>query len=441
MSMLSKEASGLLTWFAAFFFLGLILANPLLLYVSLIPLSLYLIQTSIPLPKVTVERTGLTGTAFVGEIERVHVTGKITGGAGLVVVYDELPEHFKLVEGSNYNVIWKGRADTTFSFSYKVRYTRRGRYLLKETQWEARHAFGLRTAKAGFSEDIEELFVRPRIPNIRRIRAQPQNTRILNPMESIAKFGSPSTNFKDIRDYEPGDPFKTINWKATARASARLKVNPLVNEYEREGKRAVWIFLDAASPMSIGTSVENAFEHAIEAATSLAYTFLTKGFKLGMYVYNDHDKFFYPETGKKQFFRIFEEMTRFNLIGTGISIYWKEGLSGAIERNKKYLLALSPVVIVITHVTSSNIKELLNGLKKIATYQRIRKKAHVMVINVLPYAILPREDRLEESAARILEMESKGLVHILRRTGAVVLNWNPVREDFGTKLVTYVRLR
>jgi len=405
------------------------------------PFLLYLVGTAIPLPKVTVRRTGLESPAFVGETKKVDVIGTIAGGVGLVVVYDELPEHFELIEGSNYNVIWKGKAGRGINFSYKLRCTRRGRYRLKGIQWETRHAFGLRTAKAGYSEGNRELFVRPKIPNLRRIRVQPRTTRMLNPMESVAKFGSPSTNFRDIRDYGPGDPFKIINWKATAKAFAKMKVKPLVNEYEREGKRAVWIFLDAAPTMGIGTSVENAFEHGIEAATSIAYAFLNKGFKLGIYVYNDHGKLFYPETGKKQFFRIFKEMTGFNPLGTGISVYWKECFSEAIERYKKYLLTLSPVVVVITHVTPSNINNLLQGLRKIATYQRIRRKAQVMVINVLPYAILPLEDKLEKSTAHVLEAGSKGLAHTLRRTGAIVLDWNPVGEDFGTKLVTYVRLR
>lgn len=439
--MLSKEAGGLLTWFASFFFLGLILANPLLLYASLIPFLLYLVGTAIALPRVTVRRTGLANSAFVGETKEVKVVGTITGGVGLVVVYDELPEHFELVEGSNYNVIWKGKASKPIDFSYKLRCTRRGRYRLKGIQWETRHAFGLRTVKAGFSGGSSELLVRPKIPNLRRVRVQPRTTRMLNPMESVAKFGSPSTNFKDIRDYEAGDPFKIINWKATAKAFAKMKVKPLVNEYEREGKRAVWIFLDAAPTMGIGTSVENAFEHGIEAATSIAYAFLNKGFKLGMYVYSDHGKLFYPETGKKQFFRIFKEMTGFNRLGTGLSVFWKEGFSEAIERNKKYLLTLSPVVVVITHVASSNIDDLFQGLKKIATYQRTRRKAQVMVVNVLPYNFIPLENRLEKTTAQILETGSKGLAHRLRSTSAIVLDWNPVDEDFGTKLVTYVRLR
>ena len=73
MSLLTKEASGLLTWFGVLFFFGLILANSLMLYVSLIPIFLYLIGVSIPIPKVEIQKQSFPGSAWIGEVLEVQI--------------------------------------------------------------------------------------------------------------------------------------------------------------------------------------------------------------------------------------------------------------------------------------------------------------------------------------------------------------------------------
>lgn len=441
MTTLSKEASQLLTWFTVLFLFGLFLANPAMLYASLIPIFIYLVGVSTPLPKVEVKRIGLTGSAWVGETKEIRVMGQIKGGIGTVIIYDDLPKHFELVEGSNYKVFWKGFREKTFCFSYQVRCTKRGNYYFRGVDWESRHVLGLRVPKRGSSEELSQLTVRPKVFTFRRLRILQNRAYVMYPMESVIKVGPRSTDFREIRDYFPGDPFKVINWKASARFWARGKVNPLVNEYEREGKQSVWIFLDAHPEMSIGTFVENSFEHAIKVAGGVAYHFLTRGFRLGMYVYNDLGRMFYPDTGKKQFYRIFEELLKLKPLGVGVRVYWEEGISKAVEKNRKYLITLSPHIVIITHVTPHRIKDLSYGLKRILSYRGKTRRAKTIVVNVLPYDLIPKTNEMEVFAANMLEARSKGLSSYLRRTGARVLDWNPRDDNLGMKLMNFMKLR
>jgi len=441
MAHLSKEAGQLLTWFAILFLVGIFLANPAILYTSLIPILLYLIGISMPLPKVEVERTGLAGSAWVGETKAVRVTGRISNGVGTVVLHDDLPKHFELVEGSNYKVFWKGFREKTFSFSYKVRCTKRGNYYSRGVGWESRHVMGLRMPKSGSSKESSRLIVRPKIFMFRRLRTLQNRAYVMYPMESLVKVGPRSTDFREIRDYLPGDPLRFINWKASAKAWARMKTNPLVNEYEREGKQSVWIFLDAHPEMGIGTFVENAFEYAIKVAGGIAYHFLTRGFRLGMYVYNDLGLTFYPDTGKRQFHRIFEELLKLRPLGVGVHVYWKEGLPKAVEKNRKYLTALCPHIVIVTHATPARMKALSYGLKRILRYRGKTSRAKTIVVNVLPYDLVPTTNEMDAFASNILEARSRGVSRHLRGTGALVLDWNPREEDLGTKLMNYMRLR
>lgn len=443
MNVLSKEASQLLTWFAVFFLLGLALANPLMIYASIIPIFLYCLGAFIPSPKVEAKKIGLEGSAWVGETREVQVTGRISGGLGMVTLHDKLPEHFALTEGSNYRIIRKGFGDKMFSFSYKIKCTKRGTYYFKGIDWESRQILGLRVPRRGSCGRPSMLTVCPRVVTFRRIRVLRNVGYAMYPTESVAKVGTSGTDFKDIRDYVPGDPFSFINWKASARVLTRGKHNPLVNEYEREGKQSVWIFLDAHPEMNIGTSVADAFEHAIEAAISVAYYFLNRGFRLGMYVYNDLGKTFYPDTGKEQFIRIFGELLRLKPLGIGLRMYWQEGLLKAIEKNRKYLITLSPRVVIITHVTSGRLKDIVAGLTKISSFRRETRRARTktMVFNILPYNLIPKINETEESAAKLLEIRSRELSRHLCRLRATVLNWDPENENLGTKLMNYMRLR
>jgi uncharacterized protein (DUF58 family) len=421
------------------FFFGLLLANSLLLYASFIPIFIYMIGVSIPIPKVECRKQGIPSSALIGEILDVQVACRIIGGLGLAIVYDELPRQFELVEGSNYKVITKGFHNKELTFSYKARCTKRGNYFISGVRWEARHILGLKAPQRGSSVE-SKLAVHPRLPYLSRIRTTRIAAYTTQPMESRAKIGVTSTDFKEIRNYVYGDPFKTINWKASVRLAVRGTFNPLVNEYEHEGRQSVWIFLDAHPEMNIGTSVENVFEYATQAAMIIAFYFLKKGFRLGMYVYNDLGKTFYPDAGKKPFIKISKEMLEVNPTGTRFRVYWQEGLSKALEKNRKYLISLSPFIVIITHVTPSRVDDLLSALEMIWKFRKSREEIRSLIVNVLPYGLIPKVNELEVFSAKILETRDKVIAQNARNIGARVLNWNPREENFGVKLVEFLRM-
>lgn len=439
MSLFSKEAGALLTWFGVLFFFGLVLANPLLLHASFITIFIYLIGTSIPIPKVECKKKGIPLSAQIGEILEVQITCKITGGIGSAIVYDELPKHFELVEGSNYKVIAKKFGDVDLTFSYKARCTKRGNYFISGVRWEARHILGLKAPQRGSSAGSKSA-VHPPLPYLSKIRTPQITAYAIQPAESRAKVGVTSTDFREIRGYAYGDPFKSINWKASARFSSRGTFNPLVNEYEREGRHSIWIFLDAHPEMSVGTSIENIFEYATRAALITAFYFLKKGFRLGMYVYNDLGKTFYPDAGKKPFIKISSEMLDVNPTGTRFRVYWEEGLTKALEKNRKYILSLSPFIIIFTHVTSNRSDELLSGLETIWKFRKRKEGIKSLVVNVLPYSLIPKVNELEVFAARILETRDKIIARNAEKLGAKLMNWDPREENFGAKLVDFLRM-
>jgi uncharacterized protein (DUF58 family) len=424
---------------AIVFFAGFLLANPLLICTSFIPLFIYFIGVLTADPKVRINKIGLPRSMRLGEILEVKIAGKITGGPSAVVICDEVPKPFQLVEGSNYKVVAKGFKEKAFSFSYKIRCTKCGSYNLG-TGWETRHVLGLTKIQVS-ADETRQLEVFPTLPKIRRMKLPVRTNSRMHTRESIAKIGPLSTDFKEIRDYFYGDSFKMINWKASAKATGRGKLYPLVNEYEREGKLSIWLFLDANPDLRIGTSIEDALEYGIRAAYSISYYFLNKGYSLGMYVYNHRGEILHFDAGKKQFFKIARTLLKLTPPKVGLQVSWDEGFSKAVERNRNNLTARSPVIAIITHVTTSNWHDLLSGFRKILVCKRRRRQPNIVVINILPYAMIPTANSWEAFAAGMLEAASRSYSERLRNLGLTILDWDPRKESLENTLLNTLRLK
>jgi len=423
-----------LLFFAAFFIFGLFLASRILLLTSFVPLFIFLFGNFLSNTEIKGMRKHSQTRVSIGETFDVQASGIVSGGLGTVILHEELPEAFELVEGSNYKALWKGFGSKQFKFHYKVRCIKRGVYYFKGLKWEFIPIFGLRQPMKGIIGESNELTVSTRLFHVQKIRVPHKFSVVSNPLQGITRIGSLSTDFRDIRQYMPGDPFKLINWKATARMSTQIENLPLINEYEREGKFCVWIFLDAHQDMRFGTSVENAFEYSVEATINLSYLLLNKGFLLGLYIYNDLEETFYPDVGKQQFIKIADRLLTLYSVEKGIQFVTMETLPEAMEMNRTLLTSLSPLIIVITHLTHKNIGEIIHSIRKVSAYNRKKYSTKTIIINVLPYDLIQKKNMIEELTARMLETKSKKLSDRLRALGIVVLDWNPRKESFRSVL-------
>ncbi len=88
---------------------------------------------------------------------------------------------------------------------------------------------------------------------------------------------------RELRDYVPGDPFKLIAWKASARAPlGRL----LVRDLDRETLFTHNLLLDIGPSMREGPPGSWKLDHAIELALSYARTVLDGGDRVGLLTYD-----------------------------------------------------------------------------------------------------------------------------------------------------------
>lgn len=86
-------------------------------------------------------------------------------------------------------------------------------------------------------------------------------------------------SLKELREHVPGDAFKRIAWKASARRGKLV-----VREMERDQRDVVWLAVDASVELWAGELGHSPLDHAVEQVASLAARHLTKGDRVGLII-------------------------------------------------------------------------------------------------------------------------------------------------------------
>ena len=360
-----------------------------------------------------------------GEEIIVNIDVEINNGRGPVFLHDEIPDRFELLKGNISRLVWKGPYQRYLSYSYTVRCLDEGTYGIKGTAWRADHILGMKTSRKGSSDRTDYLKVKSTSSKIKELKDLHLGD-IPLPKKDISNIGVSTTDFKEVRDYNLGDPIRDINWKATARRGDRVK--PLVNEYEVEGKKCAWIFLDASCEFTKSYSNDRIFDHCIEAADMFTHFFIDKDFLVGMYIYDSSDNkkdLFYPERGLKHYNHISNNLLQLTP-GDGEDA---NGLSKAVERCRNFLYRYNPLPIVITNINMSDQDSLKNGIKKLRSLIGGRRKKNIplIVLNVL--STPPEDDdSYRENTQKINRLERYGLTDYIKKSGGHLIEWDPKKE-------------
>ncbi|MFH0850419.1 MAG: DUF58 domain-containing protein, partial [Candidatus Bathyarchaeota archaeon] len=297
--LLTQDTIELVVTTVTFLVMGMFLGNLILISLGMAPVIFLALGVLIGQPSVTsVERVGKDIKINVDDKMGDRIVVNVDGGPGVVTVADVLPKSFALEEGTNFKAFWKGLKPKTVEFGYMALCPKRGYYDIGEISYEVRHPLIMSSNQLGSMIAKRAVVVQPQPLFVRKIKNHKSVTKIPMPMDARFRFGIPTTDFREIRDYQQGDHYRNINWKASAK---RLSYRPgsfLVNEYEKEGKKMVWIFLDSAVHMALGTAVNNTMEYAIRATLGFTSFYLERDCRVGFCVY-DHDAFQWEGTFRR----------------------------------------------------------------------------------------------------------------------------------------------
>jgi uncharacterized protein (DUF58 family) len=145
--MLSTHATKYIALFFGLLITGLLFGNMVVLVISLAPLGLLLVGLLTEPPRrLAVTTPPIDTSIWVGDTVEISRTVTVPEGFGIITLYQELPQHFILVEGNNLQYFRKTWKPSSFTFSFKIRCAKRGHYVLRPFRWETRHVLNLTQA-------------------------------------------------------------------------------------------------------------------------------------------------------------------------------------------------------------------------------------------------------------------------------------------------------
>ncbi|MDR1474409.1 MAG: DUF58 domain-containing protein [Endomicrobium sp.] len=129
-------------------------------------------------------------------------------------------------------------------------------------------------------------------------------------------FKGQGIEFAEVREYQVGDDFRSIDRNVTARHG-----KPFIKLFAEERELTVIFLIDVSASQNFGSSDKLKSEIAAEVSALLAFSSLKNNDRIGMLSFSDHvEKIIKPRKGKNNILRIINEILSSNPKGTKTSI-------------------------------------------------------------------------------------------------------------------------
>ena len=120
-------------------------------------------------------------------------------------------------------------------------------------------------------------------------------------------FKGRGMEFDEVREYQPGDDVRTIDWNVTARTG-----KPFVKRFREERELTVLFLVDLSASGSFGSRRQLKNEVAAEVCAMLAFAAIKNNDKVGLIVFTDHvEMFIPPQKGTRHVLRVVRDILSF----------------------------------------------------------------------------------------------------------------------------------
>ncbi len=223
--------------------------------------------------------------------------------------------------------------------------------------------------------------------------------------------------FERLRDYQPDDEYRRINWKATAR-----RLHPVTVEYETERSQNLLLMLDTGRLMGTPVGALDKLDHALNSALMLAYVASKMGDRVGALAFADQVRVFVPPArGDRQF----------QLLLDALHAVRVQPVESDLRRTVSFLASRHQrrsLVIFFTDLAGE-----LDATAMIASLGLLARRHLVVCASLSDPDLLAMEEQLpsdslqayEKVVARRLIDERRGVVEKLERFGIATIEGSP----------------
>jgi uncharacterized protein (DUF58 family) len=150
-------------------------------------------------------------------------------------------------------------------------------------------------------------------------------------------FRGRGMEFEEVREYQPGDEVRSIDWNVTARMG-----HPYVKRYVEERELTVMLLVDVSSSGKFGTTDRLKKEVTAELCAVLAFSAIIHNDKVGVILFTDAiEKFIPPKKGTRHVLRVIRELLYYEPKGSGTDIAAALEYLNKITRRRAVLFLVS----------------------------------------------------------------------------------------------------
>ncbi len=150
-------------------------------------------------------------------------------------------------------------------------------------------------------------------------------------------FRGRGIEFSEVRQYEPGDDVRAIDWNVTARMGA-----PYIKKYVEERELNVMLAVDVSASSAFTTTGMTKRELAAEVAATLAFAAVANNDRVGLIAFSDRiEKFVPPGRDRRHVLRILRELLYLEPQGRGTDIAGALSYLARVTRRRSIVFLLS----------------------------------------------------------------------------------------------------
>jgi len=158
-------------------------------------------------------------------------------------------------------------------------------------------------------------------------------------------FKGQGMNFDEVREYQPGDDVRAIDWNVTARMN-----HPFIKKFVEERELTLMLVVDVSGSGLFGSRAQSKRELAAEIASVLAFSAIRNNDKVGLLLFTDEvEKFIPPRKGRSHVLRVIREVLFFEPKRRGTDLVQALEFMGRVLPHKAIAVVISDFITLPQH--------------------------------------------------------------------------------------------
>lgn len=200
-------------------------------------------------------------------------------------------------------------------------------------------------------------------------------------------FKGTGMDFDEVREYQPGDDVRSIDWNVTARMN-----HPFVKKFVEERELTVMLVVDLSGSGLFGSCDYTKRELAAEIASVLAFSALRNHDKVGLVLFTEEvEKFVPPRRGRRHVLRVIREILFHEPRRRGTDIHTALDFLQRVQTRRSVVVLVSDFLgqtrttrnEVVSHLRRGAVFGSTLGQISLASLRQARRRHDVVAVQVV----------------------------------------------------------